>query len=115
MRDILVAPGGKQAWVSNLGRSLAHRFDIEEGRIIDSVLVGRHPNSIRFLDEEGKTLLVSCRGAGAIAFVNTDTLKVIGRSAPTSQKPTGLAVVSGGFLVTSFSDGTLDYHQVRKD
>lgn len=115
MRDILVAPDGRYAWVSNLGRNLVHRFDIKSGEITDSILVGRHPNSIRFLDEGGKMLLVSCREDDVVCFVDAGKLEVVGKSAETGRKPTGLATVDGGFLVTNFADGTLEYHRVRYD
>lgn len=116
MRDILVAPNGQHAWVSNLGRNLVHRFDIGCGEITDSILVGRHPNSIRFLDKRGKALLVvSCREDDVVCFVDTEKLKVAGRSARTEHKPTGLAVAGEGLLITNFADNTLKYHRVRYD
>lgn len=113
MRDILIAPDGRHAWISNLGRNLVHLFDIERGEITDSVSVGRHPNTICFLDETGKTLLASCREDNVVCFVDTKKLEVAGKSAPTGRKPTGLAVVGDGFLVTNFADGTLEKHRVR--
>jgi len=113
MRDILVSPDGRYAWVSNLGRNLVHRFDIKRGEITDSILVGQHPNSIGFLDREGKTLLVSCREDDVVCFVDTGKLEVVGRSAKTGRKPTGLAIIEGGFLITNFADGTLEKHRVR--
>ncbi len=112
MRDLVIAPDGHHAWVSNLGRNLVHRFDIERGEITDSILVGRHPNSIRFLDGEGKTLLVSCREDGVVCFVDTEKLEVKGKSVLTGVKPIGLAVVDDGFLVTNFADGVLEYHSL---
>jgi DNA-binding beta-propeller fold protein YncE len=115
MRDILLAPDGDYAWVSNLGRNLIHQFDIKRGKIINSILVGCHPNAIRFWDKDNKTLLVSCREENAICFVDTKKMKVVGKSAPTGNKPTGLAVVDGGFLVTNFADDTLEHHQIRYD
>lgn len=114
MRDLLVAPDGRHAWVSNLGRNLVHRFDIERGETTESILVGRHPNSIRFPDETGKTLLVSCREDNVVCFLDTGKMEVVGKSAPTGAKPTGLAVVDEGFLVTNFADGTLERHRVRQ-
>ncbi len=113
MRDILVAPNGQHAWVSNLGRNMIHRFDIERGEIVDSVSVGRQANSIRFLDETGEILLVSCRGDDVVCFLDTKEMGVVGKSAKTGKKPTGLAVVDEGFLVTNFADGTLEKHRVR--
>ena len=113
MRDILVAPDGRHAWVSNLGRNLVHRFDIKRGEITKSLSVGRHPNSIRFLDESGETLFVSCRKDDVVCFVDTEKLEVVGKSARTGRQPTGLAAVEGGFLVTNFADGTLEKHRVR--
>lgn len=113
LRDVLIAPSGKSAWVSNLGRNMVHQYNVEEKVISSSVLVGRFPNSIRFLDPAGDILLVSCRKENRVYFVDTKRSEVKGVSEETGKAPTGLAKVKGGFLVTSFDDASLEYHRVK--
>ena len=108
-RDIVLDPNDKDtAWVSNLGRNLVHRYSIGKKRIVDSVMVGREPNSIRFSKEDSTLLLVSCRASNAIVVVDTRTRKLVGKSSPTGNLPTGLETFKGGFLATGMSSNTLE-------
>ena len=111
-RDIVLDPNDKDiAWVSNLGRNLVHRYSIGKRRIIDSVMVGREPNSIRFSKEDNTLLLVSCRASNTIVAVDTKTRTLTGKSSTTGNLPTGLETFKGGFLATGMDGNTLEkYH-----
>lgn len=115
MRDIIISQDDKIAWVSNLGRNMLHRYDAQTIELLDSVLVSKQPNSIRFLDETENIILVSCRKDNIICFIDTKEKKPIGISQQTGKFPTGLAIIKGGFLVTSFDDSTIELHKVRYD
>lgn len=110
LRDILPDPKNSDLfWISNLGRNLILCYSLSNRQFLQSVLVGKSPNSLAF-DEDGR-LLVSCRGSNAILVMDTSELISIGRSAITGQKPTGLAPIPKGFLSSSFSDDKLEmYH-----
>jgi DNA-binding beta-propeller fold protein YncE len=112
MRDIIITADGNTAWVSNLGRNMLHKYDARTLELLNSILVPREPNSIRFLDKTEKIILVSCRKDKVVCFVDTKEKRPIGVSQRTGKLPTGLVAVEAGFLVTSFS-GTIELHKVR--
>ena len=111
LRHIVITPDNQFALVSNLGRNLIHWWSIPERRFVDSVMVGRSPNTICFLDFP--VLAVSCRESNAVYFVDVESKEVLGRSQFTGRKPTGLCSAPGGFLVTCFEDGLLEWHRYR--
>ncbi|MEA2020371.1 MAG: beta-propeller fold lactonase family protein [Patescibacteria group bacterium] len=112
MRDVLVTKNGKYAYVSNMGKNMVHKFDLEKKTFTKSTLVGKFPSSIRFLNNKENALLVSCRESNFIYFLDTKRMKIIGHSEKTSKKPTGLAPVPRGFLCTAFRSNTLEYHKI---
>jgi len=111
LRDILLHPKCGQAYVSNLGRNEVCVFDQKANTFVTSILVGRQPNALSFLDRDGETLLISCRADNIVLLVNTKSLKVVGRSSITGALPTGLATVTGGFFITCFKDNTIEYYK----
>ena len=110
MRHVLVTNDGKTAIVSNLGRNLVHFWDIEKRKFLDSVSVGKSPNSIDLLEND--LLAVSCRDSASVYILNAQTHQVIGRSPTTGKEPTGLCAIPNGFLVTCFGDNTIEMHRI---
>lgn len=109
LRDILPDPNNSDLfWISNLGRNLVLCYSLSNRQFLQSISVGKSPNSLAF-DENGR-LLVSCRGSNAVLVVDTGLFTAIGRSSETSQKPTGLAAIPKGFLSTSFSNNKLEMY-----
>ncbi|MFH1955356.1 MAG: hypothetical protein ABIJ36_00405 [Patescibacteria group bacterium] len=112
LRDIALDPHNKDiAWVSNLGRNMVHRYSISRKRIEGSVMVGKEPNSIRFLKGRNNTLLVSCRASNTIVVLDTEKQTIVGKSFPTGSMPTGLETFQGGFLTTGFEGNTLEMYR----
>lgn len=110
-RDIIIQPGKEnRAFVSNLGRNEVYVFDVGRNVFVSCLRVGREPNALRFLDSEGKILLVSCRGSNSILQVDTSSLRVVGRSEETHTLPTGMTVANGGVFVTCFEDNVLQLY-----
>lgn len=110
-RDVLLDPHNDNlAWISNLGRNVVHQYLIAERKFASSILVGKSPNSLAFLPESS-FLLVSCRRVNAVMVIDTEHLKVVGRSEFTGEAPTGLAAVPQGFLVTGFVSNTLELYR----
>lgn len=114
MRDIIIEPGDKYAYISNLGRNLIHIYHIPSRNVIDSILMGRHPNSIRFFDSAEKKLLISCRESNAVCLLDINTRKVEGCTESEIKKPTGLSIYPRGFLVTSFEKSLLELYKIIK-
>jgi len=115
MRDIVIDSNNEYAYISNLGRNLIHIYHIPTRNIIDSILVGRHPNSITFFDSSKKKLLVSCRASNAVCLLDIDNRKVEGCGEPNIKKSTGLSAFPGGFLVTSFAENFLELYKVTEE
>lgn len=107
-RHVILNNEDKIAYISNLGRNAIHLWSMEKRKFIDTILVGKSPNSIAFLTKQEKILAVSCRGANRIFFINTNQRKVIGTSDETGDKPTGLCSIPGNeIVITSFGTKTL--------
>lgn len=98
MRHVLITPDDQLAIISNKGRNMLHFWSIEDRAFVDSVLVGKRPNTIVFSPDK-KTVIVSCSGSNRICVVDLVTRKVVGKSTPTASTPTGLCVHKNGFFV----------------
>jgi len=107
MRDIIISPDDQTAYISNVGRNLLHAWSIKDQRFVKSISVGKEPNSVTF-DDTKKKILISCRKSNAIYIVDTESMKVAGRSEHTGSLPTGLCKIKGGFLTTGFLSNTLE-------
>ena len=112
MRHILITEDDKTAIVSNLGRNMIHIWDIEKRKFKNSILVGKSPNSIYWLDSN--QIAVSCRESSFVYIVDLNENKVIGKSQKTGKEPTGLCEIKGGFLVTCFESNTIELHKIKK-
>ncbi len=112
MRDIIIDRNDEYAYLTNLGRSLIHVYHISRRKIVDSILVGKYPNSIVFFDSSEKNLLVSCRESNTVCLVDIDTRIVEGCTEPIIKKSTGLTTTPGGFLVTNFADNYLELYNI---
>ncbi len=108
-RDVVIIDNDT-ALYSNLGENTISKWSISQRKVLQSVKVGKEPNSIRKLDN--KILAVSCRGSKAIYLLDINTLKILGRSAGTGNAPTGLASIPGGFLSTDFDSNTLHMYKL---
>ncbi len=113
MRDILFTPDGSAVWVSNLGRNMLLKYDAYTLELQESILIPREPNSMSFLDSTGKIIIVSARRDEIVCFVDTQEKRPIGVSQQTGKLPTGLAAIANGFLVTNFTDSTIELHKVK--
>lgn len=114
MRDVLISPDDKLAYVSNMGRNLVLVWDLENREFITGMMVGKFPNTLCFANDTGELLLVSCRESNAICIIDTKSLSVVSRSENTGSSPTGLCPISGGFLVTGFATNTLERYRFVK-
>lgn len=112
MRDIVIDSRDQFAYISNLRRNLIHIYYISNRNIINSILVGKHPNSISFFDSAEKKLLVSCRESNTVCLLDINTRKVEGCTESEIKKPTGLSIYPGGFLVTSFEESLLELYKI---
>lgn len=117
MRDVIIDPANNEyAYISNLGRNLIHIYHIPTRNIIDSILVGEHPNSIAFFDSfKKKKMIISCRESNAVCLLDVDTRKVEGCTEPKIKKSTGLHSFPGGFLVTHFAENLLELYKITSD
>jgi len=115
MRDIIIDSDDQFAYISNLGRNLIHIYHIPSRSIIDSILVGERPNSIKFFDSTEKNLLVSCRESNAVCLLDIKSRKVEGCTEPEIKKSTGLSNYPGGFLVTSFKEALLSIYKTNNN
>ncbi len=111
MRHVLITDNGQLAIVSNLGRNMVHFWDIGNKNFMNSISVGKSPNSMDFLNKQ--TVIVSCRDSASVYLIDIDKQKVIGRSEITGKEPTGLCTIDSGFLVTCFADNTIEWHQTK--
>lgn len=110
MRHVLITNNGKVAIISNLGRNLVHLWDIKKRQFLNSISVGKSPNSMDILENE--LIAVSCRDSASVYIVKTQTQQVIGRSVTTGKEPTGLCAIPKGFLVTCFGKNTIELHHI---
>jgi len=114
-RDVVIDPSnGNIAWISNMGRNMVQRYNVAKRSIEKSILVGREPNSIRFMKSDPRILLVSCRASNGVVALNTETGELIGKSALTGSFPTGLECTKEGFLVTGFDSNSLELYTPTK-
>ncbi len=109
LRDILLSNDSNRIYVSNLGRNMILVYDANSLRLLDTILITREPNSIRFYDNQ-KYILASSRKDDVVSVIDIHNNKVIGMSEKTGRLPTGLEVIDGGFLVTNFTDGSVELH-----
>jgi hypothetical protein len=111
MRHVLIDHDGDTAVVSNMGRNLIHFWSISQKKFLDSVVVGKYPNTICWITDE--LIAVSCRKSRSIYILNKINHKLIGRSEETSEEPTGLCKVNDHqLLVTGFKKGNLEIHEI---
>lgn len=108
LRHIIIDNDSEIAFVSNVGRNMIHSWSIRDRKFINSVLVGKEPNTIDFFDDQHKTLLISCRADDKICLFDTQNQILVGKSETTDKKPTGLATIKDGFLATSFDSNKLE-------
>ncbi|HSX49259.1 MAG TPA: hypothetical protein VLE44_03295 [Candidatus Saccharimonadales bacterium] len=107
MRHVLI--DGDMAIVSNMGRSMVHFWSIGERKFVDSVSVGKYPNTICFLSKN--IIAISCRESRSVYLLDRVSHKILGRSVLTSEEPTGLSRVDNNrLLVTGFKKGVLELH-----
>jgi YVTN family beta-propeller protein len=112
-RHVLVDEKKQIAYISNLGRNLLHIWSITERQFIDSITVGKSPNTIAFLDQDNCSLAVSCRESDRVYFINADEKRITGISEKTKPKPTGLCSLPGGEIaVTCFGSNTLARYKI---
>ncbi len=112
LRDILISNNNDQIYVSNLGRNMILTYNANDLKLLSEILITREPNSIRFFDNQ-KYILASSRKDNIVCVVDVKKNIVIGRSEETGRLPTGLEVIEGGFLVTNFTEGTMELHRVN--
>ena len=55
-------------------------------------------------------ILISSRKDDTVCVVNEENGEVIGRSENTGRLPTGLDCTNKGFMVTNFTDSTMELH-----
>ena len=111
MRHVLIEKSGKRAIVSNLGRNMIHIWSIPKREFIETILVGKAPNSIDWVDDREEEIVASCRESDFVYRIDLKKKEVVGRSGRTGSKPTGLCSVKDGFLVTGFDDATLELYK----
>jgi DNA-binding beta-propeller fold protein YncE len=112
-RHILLDEEEKTAFVSNLGRNSIHFWSLTEKKFMDTVSVGKEPNTITFADEEKQKIAVSCRGSNRLYFIDTVQRAVTGVSEQTRNKPTGLCRLPNNQLaLTSFGENSLSIFQL---
>lgn len=111
LRDILISKDDKKIYISNLGRNMILTYNANNLQLENKIIITREPNSIRFFDNE-KYILASSRKDDIVCIIDLEKNKVIGKSEKTGTLPTGLEIIDGGFLVTNFTDNTMELHRV---
>lgn len=111
LRDILISPNQEIAFVSNMGLNMVNVWSLKDRRFLNSVRVGKFPNSIAFAVPNANILLVSCRESNAVCFVDTERLEPIAKVLTAGNKPTGLSPTSEGFAVTCFESDTIELYR----
>ena len=112
MRDIAIDSPGTNAYISNMGRNLVHKYCIECKEITKSCNVGSSPNSIHL---KGKILLVNCCKSNCIYVLNAENMSVLGISEKTLLGPVGLGMLSPNiYITTSFGNNCLEIWSLNK-
>ncbi len=109
-RDIVIL-NPDIALYSNLGTNTIHAWSIPDREVIETIKVGKEPNSIALIGPSKDILAVSCRASKAVYLIETNSLKVVGRSEYTGDTPTGLDALPNGFLVTDFDSANLHHYR----
>lgn len=104
------------AFVSNMGRSLIHKVDIDKKKIVESFPCATHPNTIVLSDDQ-KYLAVACRESNVVCLLKTEDGR-IESIVDTGPSPTGLDFFKDrdGFyrlFVTNFDDDSVVCQKIK--
>ena len=111
MRHVVFDDFHNQAFVSNMGRNLVHKINLQTQDIVESYPVATFPNTIK-LSEDNKYLAVSCRESDMVCILNVLNGKME-TLVDTGPQPTGLDFIKANqpktydIYVTNFADDSV--------
>jgi len=117
MRHVVLDNTRNQAFVSNMGRNLIHRVDIESKKITESYPVASSPNTI-ILSNDNKYLAVSCRESNMVCVLDSRN-GIVKALVDTGPKPTGLDFKNTNedgiydLYVTNFADDSIFCKRIK--
>lgn len=108
-RHVLISADDSIAYISNKGRNLIHFWSIPERKFIKSIVIGKGPNTIDYVNPEKNKILVSCSQSDRVFLLDLVSGEIKGISPETGKNTTGMCNLSQTeFLATGFDSNTLE-------